>query len=103
MPTIAYPELCHGLVQLDGRGDTKLTDEERKRIIPQLQALAKLSEELHASERRMLDSLTPAQKKWVQDHREALMQASVQPGPPPLDVAIQHLTGVAPPRSMGRR
>jgi hypothetical protein len=93
VPTMAYPEICHGLVQLDESKDMKLSDEEKKKIVPQLKQLADLSDKMHAAERGLLDSLDPKQKKWVEEHREQLMKASIQPGEPPIAYALYHFTG----------
>jgi len=98
-PTIAYPELCMALVELDG--NKKLTAAQRKKIVPLIQELDQYSAKMHDVEQQLQDALDPKQLDYVQANRDKYMKQSVQPGKPPLEVA-KYQFGLATSRNGGR-
>jgi len=96
-PTVSYPELCLGLVEIDhGKASARLTPAQKKKILGLLAELDRSSQQVHHLEASVMDSLSEPQRQYIQDNRQKLMQASVTPGKPPISYALNYFKGQAP-------
>lgn len=101
-PTIPYPELCQGIVELDKDESLKLTPDQKKKVLAQLEELDRISERMHRAEEALQSSLDSRQKAWIEQHGAELREASVQGGDPPITHALEHFKGSsASPKARG--